>query len=262
VSDWVDFSYTGRIKTRPTEYLQRDPQKEIPEAFAAFISPLDEREEVEKKIYLTQSVYNAYGIELDRFGGYVGLERGVMDDDTYRREILRRRFTLGGSGTEPDISKLAQAISNYGSVSVVEHYPAAYMVHISSEVVPSDICQILDQASAAGVRAYSTHDYGSGGFRLAGINTASGEALKVAEETALQAGTGREIMGLNRGQSFLSGSRLATSRLVEQGVGGYLQANDDIISDSNGNRLYVGQSDYSTGTGAIRLCGAMPKEDK
>lgn len=259
MSDWDTFSYTGRIKKRPTEYLQRDPDKQIPEAFAAFVSPLDEREEVEQKIYLTQSIYNATGIELDRFGSYVGLKRGVMDDDEYRQEILRRRFTLGGSGTEEDLTKLAQAVTDYGDITFIEHYPAAFIMHISGSRIPADICQILDKAAMGGVRAYSTHDYGSG-FALAGINTAAGEALKVAPDTAMQAGSKTEIMGLNRGQSYIAGSRLASSRQVEVAVGGYLGVNADILATQDDDLIYVGSSEYGDETQAIRLCGAMPKE--
>lgn len=261
MSDWDVFSYTGRIKRRPTEYLQRDKEKQIPNAMAAFVSPLDEREEVEQRIYLTQSIYNATGIELDRFGSYVDLARGVLGDDEYRQEILRRRFTLGGSGTEPDITKLAQAVTDYAGVTFIEHPPASFIVHISGPKIPSDICQILDGAAMGGVRAYSTHDYGDGAFALAGINTSAGEALQVGTDLAMRAGAVNEIMGLNRGQAYIAGSTLAAGSQVGTASGGLLDVNGDILADQDDNLFYVGSADYGDNTGSSRLAGAMPKED-
>lgn len=261
MSDWDTFSFTGRIKTRPTEYLQRDKDKQIPNAMAAFVSPLDEREEVEKKIYLTQSIYNAYGKELDRFGSYVNLKRGNLGDEEYRQEILRRRFTIGGSGTEPDLSKLAQAVTNYADITFIDHYPAALIIHVSGETVPSDICQILDGASVGGVRAYSTHDYGQGAFALAGIDTKSGSALKVGENEAMMAGDENHIMGLNRGYVFINGSRLASSLSID--LGGYLSnQDDDFITTENEYFIDVGPSGYNDESMKSKpMCGAMQKED-
>lgn len=261
VSDWETFSYTGRIKQRPTEYLQRDPDKQIPEAFAAFAEPLDEMEEVNEKIYLTHSIYNATGEDLDRFGGYVGLERNLMTDDVYRQEILRRKFTQGGSGTEADIARLAQAVTNFAELTFIEHYPAAFIMHLSGTSIPTDICEVLDNAAMGGVRAYATHDYGTGGFALAGINTSAGEALQVAPATAMQAGTGNEVMGLNRGQAYIPGSRMANYAQVGAGRGGILQANDGLLSTDTSDYIYVGVPDYSNGGSPANLCGAMPKGD-
>lgn len=259
MSDWENFSYTERVKTRPTEYLQRDPGKQIPNAFAAMVEPLDVMEEVAERIYNSQSIYNATGRDLDRFGEYVGVSRNSRSDDAYRQDILRRKFTEGGSGTEADVSKLASAVTNYARLYMIEHYPAAYIMHISGPIVPTDICKILDQASVGGVRAYSTHDYGLGGFALAGIDVAQGQALQVDVETAMRAGNETQAMGLTRGGNYITGSRLAAGGQVRTTVGGDLQVNDDLLVDEAGNNFYVGYPDYSDGTNSAMLCGAMPK---
>ncbi len=260
MSDWVDFSYTGRIKTRPTDILQRDPDKQIPEAYAAFVSPLDSLEEVDRKIYETQSVYAAQGRELDRFGEYVGLERGVLGDDDYRQEILRVRFTQGGSGTAEDIYKLAQAITGFADVHIIEHAPATVMIHISGEKVPTDIPQVLDRAAMGGVRVYTTHDYGRGGFALAGVDRSQGEALKLAPDVAMRAGAENEIMGLNQGQGFIGGSRLAAASMVGSTTSGVLDVNGDMLETDGGQVIYVGTASYGDNYNQSRLCGAMPKK--
>lgn len=262
MSDWEKFDYEARIKTRPTEYLQRDKDKQIPNIFAAFASPLNELEEVNERIYLSQSIYNSNGVDLDRFGEYVGLPRGRMGDDDYRQEILRLKFTLAGSGTDADIFKLAQAVTNFADVILIEHEPASYVVHLSGPSIPKSINKVLDKASVGGVSASVTHDYGSGAFALAGIDKRSGEALQVGESTALQAGDDTEIMGLNRGQVFIRGSRLASTRNITSS-GGSLAVNDDILADSDANAFYVGNSaSMLESNKSSRLAGAMPKGEK
>lgn len=260
MSDWVDFSYTGRIKTRPTDILQRDKDKQAPNAFAAFVSPLDDLEEIDRRIYETQSVYAAAGKELDRFGEYVGVERSQMDDETYRQEILRVRFTQGGSGTADDVFKLAQAVTNFASVHIIEHAPATMMIHASGQTIPTDLPQILDKAAVAGVRVYTTHDYGGGGFALAGIDRSTGEALKLAPDVAMRAGAENEIMGLNQGQGFIGGTRLAAGAMVGSTNSGLLDVNGDLLETDGGQVMYVGTASYGDGTGKQRLCGAMPKK--
>lgn len=259
MSDWENFSYTERVKTRPTEYLQRDPGKQIPNAFAAMIEPLDVMEEVAERIYNSQSIYNATGRDLDRFGEYVSLPRSALSDNEYRELILKKKFTMGGSGTERDISKLASAVTNYARLYMIEHYPAAYIMHISGPIVPTEICKILDQASVGGVRAYSTHDYGLGGFALAGIDVAQGQALQVDIDAAMRSGNELQAMGLNRGGTYVNGSRLAAGAQVRTKLGGDLQVNDDLLVDVEGKNIYIGHVDYSDGTNSAMLCGAMPK---
>lgn len=264
MSDWDTFNYEGRIKTRPTSYLQQDPEKQIPNAMAAFVSPLNEREEVEERIYLSQSIYNATGIDLDRFGEYVGLNRNNLSDDEYRKQILRVKFTLGGSGTEADLMKLAQAITNFAEINFVEHPPAAFIVHASGPEVSPELLTSLDAAAAAGVRAYTTHDYGSGSFMLAGIDVSSGVAMQVGVNTAMQVGN-NTALGLGKGSAYLGGSRLASYRQTD-GAGGVVEvidenSNHSILSDGDGNMVSAQTNAYDQGS-PNHLAGAFKKEDQ
>lgn len=264
MSDWETFDYEARIKTRPTDYLQRDKEKQIPESFAAFVSPLNEREEVEERIYLSQSIYNATGIDLDRFGEYVGLERENRSDDEYRKQILRVKFTLGGSGTEADLMRLAKAITNFAEITFVEHKPAAFMLHASGPQVSAELLTSLDAAAAAGVRAYTTHDYGGGSFELAGIDVSSGVAMQVDDDTAMQVDD-NTALGLGKGSAYLGGSNLASSQQTDQkdGVIGVksIDGEDSILSDNNGNMILALVNAYSQGNPS-NLAGAYTKEDQ
>lgn len=264
MSDWNTFDYEARLKTRPTDYLQKDKDKQIPEAMAAFVSPLNEREEVEQKIYLTQSIYNATGIDLDRFGEYVGLARNGLTDDEYRKQILRVKFTLGGSGTEADLMKLAQAITNFAEIKFVEHKPAAFIMHASGPQVSSELLRSLDAAAAAGVRAYTTHDYGEGSFELAGIDVSSGMALKVGNNTAMQVAEDTAL-GIGKGSAYLGGSRLGSTRQTDE-TGGVIRVitdtgRDSVLSDDNGNMITALVNAYDQGT-PTTLAGAYTKEDE
>lgn len=51
------------------------------------------------------SIHQATGAGLDAFGELVNMPRLGLDDDTYRQNIINRRFSGGGSGTERDIKE-------------------------------------------------------------------------------------------------------------------------------------------------------------
>lgn len=264
MSDWNTFDYEARIKTRPTDYLQKDKDKQIPNAMAAFVSPLNEREEVEERIYLSQSIYNATGIDLDRFGEYVGLKRNGLNDTEYRKQILRVKFTLGGSGTEADLMKLAQAITNFAEIKFVEHKPAAFIMHASGSQVSSELLASLEVAAAAGVRAYTTHDYGTGSFELAGIDVRGGTALKVGNNTAMKVAE-NTALGVGKGSAYIGGSRLGSTLQTDDKNGlisvKSISGEDSILSDDNGNMFIAMVNAYDQGTPNM-LAGAYTKEDQ
>lgn len=254
-SDWELFDYSANIKRRPTSKLQEEDQ--IPEGFAAFTGPLDTLEEVHKRIYDTQSIYHATGKDLDRFGEYVAERRQNRGDDEYRQAILQKRFTQGGSGTDADIQRLARAVTNYAEVTMVEHFPAAYMMHLSGPQIPSDINQILDRATVAGVRAYTTHDYGGGGFALSGLVKTAGNAMQTGDNQALKVGE-NAAMRIGGNEQYIGRSRLFTNRNMN-GAEGYLVTADGSKFRVGGGDLFTADLDFGGTTGYARLCGAMPK---
>ena len=234
--DWIDIDFLALIRQRPTDWLKKGGQ--VPDLFAAVGVLHPEIEARAKYIYLTQSIYNAHGIELDRFGQYVDVGRDGMSDDDYRREIMQAKLATAFSGTPDNV--------------MVELYPAAFSVHATGPYVPTNINAIVDRASVAGVRAYSTHDYGLNGFSLAGIDTNSGQALQVGDNTAMQVDTDTAL-GLNRGSVFIAGSYLDAAGSVS----GVLEVNGSYLGVADDDYLLIFSRDYGV-TGTM-LCGAMPK---
>lgn len=152
----------------------------------------------------------------------------------------------------PNVMVVTATTTSSTDVELVELYPAAFSVHATGPYVPTNINAIVDRASVAGVRAYSTHDYGLNGFSLAGIDTNSGQALQVGDNTAMQVDTDTAL-GLNRGSVFIAGSYLDAAGSVS----GVLEVNGSYLGVADDDYLLIFSRDYGV-TGTM-LCGAMPK---
>jgi hypothetical protein len=250
VSDWLDVDFLALIRERPTNWLKKGDQ--VPELFSAVGIQHPEIEARAKYVYLTYSIYNAHGIELDRFGEYVDVGRDGRSDDDYRRAIMQAKLATAFSGTPDNVMVVAATTTSSTDIELVELSPAAFSVHATGPYVPENINAIVDHASVAGVRAYSTHDYGLNGFSLAGIDISSGQALQVGTNTAMQVGDDTAL-GLNRGSVFISGSYLDAAGSVS----GVLEVNGSYLGVADDDYLLIFSRDYGV-TGTM-LCGAMPK---
>ena len=248
--EWIDIDFLALIRQRPTDWLKKGGQ--VPDLFAAVGVLHPEIEVRAKYIYLTQSIYNAHGIELDRFGQYVDVDRDGMSDDDYRRAIMQAKLATSFSGTPYNVMVVTATTTSSTDVEIVELHPAAFSVHATGPYVPTNINAIVDRASVAGVRSYSTHDYGLNGFSLAGIDTNSGQALQVGVNTAMQVDTDTAL-GLNRGSVFIAGSYLDAAGSVS----GVLEVNGSYLGVADDDYLLIFSRDYGV-TGTM-LCGAMPK---
>ncbi len=100
--DWIDIDFLALIRQRPTDWLKKGGQ--VPDLFAAVGVLHPEIEARAKYIYLTQSIYNAHGIELDRFGQYVDVGRDGMSDDDYHRAIMQAKLATAFSGTPDNVT--------------------------------------------------------------------------------------------------------------------------------------------------------------
>ncbi|CBX44536.1 hypothetical protein P88_00250 [Erwinia phage phiEt88] len=250
MSDWLDIDLSELIEKRPTDWLDKGGQ--VGRLFSAVGTLNPGIEARYKYIYQTQSIYNAHGIELDRFGEYVGVLRDGMSDDKYRREIMQAKLATSFSGAPDNVIYVTSTITEATSVELVEVFPASFMVHTDGLQVPVNINEIIDNAAIGGVRAYCTHDYGLNGFSLAGIDVESGQALQVGANTAMQAGD-NEALGLNRGSVFISGSYLDAAGAIS----GVLSVNGSYLGIADDDYLLIFSRDYGV-TGTM-LCGAMPK---
>ena len=251
MSDWVEFDFEEAIRSRPTNYLRRDEQPV--NVFAAMGVMHPEIEALAKYIYDSENIYNATGKELNRFGEYAAVARDGMSDDDYRVAIFNAVLSAAYSGTPPQVMNIAAVSTQSNDVEIVEMQCAAFSVHVTGQKVPASIDNLVDNASAAGVRAYVTFDYGMGGFSLAGIDTQNGVALQAGEDTAIKVGEDTAL-GILRGTTYLGGSYLDTIF----NFGGLLAVNGEFAGVADDNYLLVGDSD-NYNISETYLCGAMPR---
>ncbi|WP_173633696.1 hypothetical protein [Paramixta manurensis] len=156
------------IRKRPTDYLQQHNQ--VPLLFDSIGVLHNNIEVLSKYIYETESIYNATGIELDRFGEYVNLTRNGLMDDDYRNEILITRRRLSTSGTPYDVYYNTGVLTNSQDMVITERLYSSFNLHVYDDVeIPFKIDSLVDAASAAGVSVNVTFSRGTTSFFLAGI---------------------------------------------------------------------------------------------
>lgn len=256
MSDWVSYDFIEKIKSRPTDYFRRN--KQVPLVFAAMGVMHQKIDALAQYIYESEDINVATGSELDRFGVYANVNRDGMTDEDYRAEILNAVLSSLYSGTPWQVMRLAASLTQSSDVEIVEMPFAAFTLHVTGPIVPKKIAQMVDKSSAAGVKAYVTHDYGTGGFALAGIDTQSGVALRVGDTSALEVAE-NTAMGVLRGTVFLGGSYLDSAMSVT-GIEGVLSANNRFVDINENELIQIGSGFESSGFILnSNLCGVMPR---
>lgn len=262
MSDWQLHNYEERAASRLTSYPKRVGQPG--EILKSLVSPLNDLEAAFKRIYDTYDIYTATGIELDRFGEYVDEKRNGRDDEDFRLAILAKKFSSNGSGTASDIIRLAQAVTTNAATSLITHFPAAFVLHVSGPMIPNTINETIQAATVAGVRSYVTHDYGTGCFKLAGIDTSQGVAMRTGEDEALGVGPD-QAMGINKGSSVMGGSKLGTVLQTTFGEDAVIQAlnkegSPADLSTINNDVIIAGTDAYRQSGAPAMLGGAFTKK--
>ncbi|SEQ64790.1 hypothetical protein SAMN05216522_10525 [Rosenbergiella nectarea] len=255
MSDWVTYDFIEKIKSRPTDYYRRN--KQVPLVFAAMGVMHQKIDALAQYIYESENINSAVGSELDRFGFYANVSRNGMNDDDYRVEILNTVLSSLYSGTSRQVMMLAASLTQSTDIEIVEMPFAAFNLHVTGLVVPATISQIIDNSSAAGVKAYTTHDYGTGGFSLAGIDSQSGVALRTGDSEALEVADDT-AMGLLRGTAFIGGSYL-DSVMSFISDGGLLATDSQFISIADDDYYLIDSGISSSAIGNTRLAGTMPR---
>lgn len=171
MQDWDYYNYDGVARQRLTDYLSHDEQPG--DFLTALISPLRELEQVFHVMLESLSISHATGAGLDAFGELVNLPRLGLDDDTYRQDIINRRFSGGGSGTERDIKRVIRGLTgSQGNVVLVNHRPATYVAYIDyNKAMPQNITRNVEYQSVAGVRPYLVQRVNNQGFKLGAAPT-------------------------------------------------------------------------------------------
>lgn len=170
MSDWVDIDALATMRGRLTDYLTRG--ESIPNVFAAMGAMHPQIERIAKYLYLSESIYEASGIELDRFGEYVDIARQGRSDSDYRQAILFKKQSQSFSGTIDELLQLLSSQANTDSIIITERKSAAINFHISDNVlVNNETVKLLKSSSAAGVKTTITIGRGQKSFFFAGVKS-------------------------------------------------------------------------------------------
>lgn len=195
MSDWKTLNLDEIAKSRPTRFISKKSQ--IANLFAAIGKWNQKIEEACKYIWLTYDIYNATGVELERFGEYVDEHRNGDTDDVYRNRILTAKYIADASGTAPGVYRAASLFTESTKMSIIERYYASYNIHFYDDVIiPTDIRAQLDKVTAAGVSAHATFSRGVGDslwfagitdkVSVLGVNGSADTAVGVNTNKALQ----------------------------------------------------------------------------
>lgn len=132
----------------------------------------DSYQQVLRESGLSGDYLNMVGVQLDRYGAFLGEGRRGASDDEYRGRIAARILVATSQGTASDLENIvnAYAIAINGSppatVTVVDG--AAAEVLVTTTFVPRarEIGQPLIEARAAGVKLFFFYDTDPNPFRF------------------------------------------------------------------------------------------------
>lgn len=200
--DWYAYQDVGR--DRLTSYLLEDFQPG--EVVRSLLVPFRDVEYLHHQLFDMLSINRATGMGLDAFGELVKIARLGRGDDDYRRAILAKRFSSGGSGTPEEIKRAIKNIATWvdangteqpADVYLVDHYPAGWIavVNKATRGIEKNFADLAGSMALAGVHGYETHDYGTGGFALSGIGGRLYNALGIAPTPVF--GVDDQVLGVN-----------------------------------------------------------------
>lgn len=228
MSDWIAFDAQSTIKSRLTDYLSRG--KQVPDVFAAIGAMHPKIEQISRYIYESENIYNAEGIELDRFGEYVDLARAGMNDDDYRQAILSETQRQAFSGAPDELIEMAENQTGTRNIILTERKSAAVNLHIVDDaLVSAKLTAYMNARAIAGVRCTVTFGRGQASFFFAGLKRFN-YGLGVNNSSLLTM-DGRKVIGLATRKPF------AFNNLTGMAVTPTLLATGDKVIGVNGKAL-------------------------
>lgn len=151
-------THVADAKARLLEQYKGKPGMEA--LIEKLVAPLQELEDTFIALSIERTIDDADGIQLDKLGDIVGIERSSLpdplDDEAYRQRI-RAKVLVNISNGEPEtLIQVYRLLTQSGLVFLEENFPAG--VALMGDVPPfnlSDanlIVDLLEAAAAAGVR--------------------------------------------------------------------------------------------------------------
>lgn len=179
-------------------------------------------ESMARYIYLSESIYEASGIELDRFGEYADIARAGMTDSDYRQAILSKQQRQSFSGTPDQLLQLLEVQTGTGSIILTKRESAAVNLHISDNAnIDPTIAEFIDSMSIGGVRATISFGRGQKSFFFAGtkqtvlaIGVNGGKILSTQKGKGIGITTSRSFAFNNLAGMLVTPDLLATGKRV------------------------------------------------
>lgn len=129
----------------------RDEQPRYQGALVAYLSSIQDVEDVTQAVADGRWPADAIGVQLDTLGRIVGQERGGLSDDQYRLIILGRIMANRSNGRVEDLYAILLALG-YTDMIAREHYPAALVVESCDQPMSDVVNTLLSGAKAGGCR--------------------------------------------------------------------------------------------------------------
>jgi hypothetical protein len=142
----------------------------------AYIGQVQNLEDLLHTLLSERTLETAVGEQLDVLGRIVNQSRGSLDDDGYR-VWLRARIALNrSSGTPEDVMGLMTRILPGQTMTLLESFPAAFILTLVEPVTPIEATQalaLIDLVKPIGVQSILiyTVDDGSTTFQFASGDT-------------------------------------------------------------------------------------------
>ena len=125
-----------------------------------FVTPLQELEQVFQDLRDKRTIDGSEGIQLDRLGALVGIERSLqpnpLDDNIYRLRIMARILVNISNGEPETLIQVFQLLSQSLLVTLYEEFPAGVSIFGDGLLVNFEetnlILGLLEEAALGGVR--------------------------------------------------------------------------------------------------------------
>lgn len=116
----------------------------------AFVSEMQDAENVNWQLYSERSIFTAEGAQLDGLGQILGIDRlpGESDDD-YRERLLFQAYINNSTGTPEELIRILKFLTKASEVRYLEIYPAAYQLITDGETFPDPPNQLVEAIASA-----------------------------------------------------------------------------------------------------------------
>lgn len=127
---------------------------------AAAVASVQDVEDVVNDLWIFRSLNQAQGVQLDEIGAIVGAPRtpGESDDD-YRIDIQFQIFINSSNGEPETLYAVSRFVTNTPTVGYREYWPAACLLELNADVIPTNFGTQIQAVAPAGVDVMVVNTY-------------------------------------------------------------------------------------------------------